>query len=188
MTTHYVDITLLPDPEFSRAHLLGALYDRLHLALVSGQHKDIGISFPGYSWHPRTLGDVMRLHGGQERLAAFTQPDWLRGMRDHVRLGSVASAPPDALHRTVRRRQFKTNVERLRRRRMRRKGETWEEAARAIPTTVAHHPQLPFAHLRSHSTGQIYCVFIELGDLQPNGQYGLFSSHGLSDKATVPWF
>ena len=25
MTTHYINITLLPDPEFSHAHLLGAL-------------------------------------------------------------------------------------------------------------------------------------------------------------------
>ena len=34
MTTHYIDITLLPDPEFSHAHLLGALLSKLHRVLV----------------------------------------------------------------------------------------------------------------------------------------------------------
>ncbi len=36
MTTHYINITLLPDPEFSHAHLLGALVAKLHRALVQG--------------------------------------------------------------------------------------------------------------------------------------------------------
>src|SRR2546427_3064350 len=34
MTSHYIDTTLLPDPEFSHAHLLGALVAKLHRALV----------------------------------------------------------------------------------------------------------------------------------------------------------
>ena len=45
MTTHYIDITLLPDPEFSHAHLLGALVAKLHRALVQGQTIDIGVSY-----------------------------------------------------------------------------------------------------------------------------------------------
>ena len=46
MTTHYIDITLLPDPEFSHAHLLGALLAKLHRALVQHGAGDIGTSFP----------------------------------------------------------------------------------------------------------------------------------------------
>ena len=42
MTTHYIDITLLPDPEFSHAHLLGALVAKLHRALVQGRLPTLG--------------------------------------------------------------------------------------------------------------------------------------------------
>jgi CRISPR-associated endonuclease Csy4 len=62
--------------------------------------------------------------------------DWLKGMRDHTQVGELLQVPANAQHRTVLRRQFKTNVDRLRRRRMQRKGETAEQAAAAIPDTV----------------------------------------------------
>ena len=42
MTTHYINITLLPDPEFSHAHLLGALVAKLHRALVQGRPPTLG--------------------------------------------------------------------------------------------------------------------------------------------------
>ncbi len=188
MTTHYVDITLLRDPETTPTQLLGALYDRLHLTLAAAHSDDIGVSFPGYATTPRTLGTVLRLHGSAAGLVSLAQPAWLRGMRDHVHLSAIVPAPPDALHRTVQRRQFKTSAERLRRRRMRRKGETAEQAAQAIPATVEREPTLPFVRLRSRSTGQTYCLFIALGPLRPEPQAGTFSRHGLSAIATIPWF
>jgi len=52
MTTHYINITLLPDPEFSHAHLLGALVAKLHRALVQGQTTDIGVSYQGVHKRP----------------------------------------------------------------------------------------------------------------------------------------
>lgn len=188
MTSHYLDLRLLPDPETAVAQLLGALYDRLHMTLVTNQRNDIGVSFPGYAIHPRTLGTVLRLHGTAAGLAALAGPDWLHGMRDHVRIGAITPAPPGAPHRTVQRRQFKTNAERLRRRRMRRKGETAEQAACAIPAAIERHPTLPFTRLHSHSTGQTYSIFIALGPLQPEPRAGNFSRLGLSPTATIPWF
>lgn len=122
MTSHYIDITLLPDPEFSPAHLLGARVAKLHRALVQLRAEHIGISFPGYSLRPRTLGDILRLHGTETELQSLMSQAWLQGMRDHVKVTGCVSVPPDAAHCVVQRRQFKTNVERLRRRRMRRKG------------------------------------------------------------------
>lgn len=188
MTTHYVDITLRPDPETSAPALLGALYDHLHLALVQQRRDDIGVSFPGYGTTPRTLGSTLRLHGREPTLQAFMQDDWLKGMRDHVRASAIAAAPATAQHRTVRRKQFKTNVDRLRRRRMKRKGETMEQARTAIPGSVTHRPNLPYVHLRSRSTGQSFCLFIALGPTLNEAVSGHFNSHGLSRGATVPWF
>jgi CRISPR-associated endonuclease Csy4 len=188
MTTHYIDIALLPDPEFSHAHLLSALMAKLHRALVQLQADDIGISFPHYSLQPRSLGDLLRLHGSPAALQRLMAQPWLQGMRDHVRVTAPAPAPLGTPHRAVRRRQFKTNVERLRRRRMKRKGETPEQATAAIPGSVERSPTLPYTQLRSTSTGQPFCLFIEQGPEQTNATPGSFNTYGLSTTATVPWF
>lgn len=188
MTTHYVDLRVIPDPETGTAQLLGGLYDRLHLALVQQRLDSIGVSFPGYSLSPRVLGNVLRLHGSEGDLQGLLQMDWLKGMRDHVRRTEIAAVPPGSPHRTVQRRQFKTNVDRLRRRRMRRKGETEQQAIETIPGTVERHPNLPYVHLHSRSTGQPFCLFILLGPLCPEAVPGPFNSHGLSGVTTVPWF
>lgn len=191
MTTHYIDITLLPDPEFSHAHLLGALVAKLHRALVQHGAGDIGTSFPQHisaPLHQRTLGSMLRLHGLPPALEALMAQDWLRGMRDHVTLAPLAAAPPDAPHRLVLRRQFKTNAERLRRRRMQRKGETAEQAAIAIPERVERRPDLPYVHLRSSSTGESFCLFIAHGSNLPTAVTGHFNTYGLGPHASIPWF
>lgn len=191
MTTHYINITLLPDPEFSHAHLLGALVAKLHRALVQGQTTNIGVSYPQHIGQPltkRTLGAVLRLHGTPEALQRLMGQDWLKGMRDHTQVGELLPVPANAQHRNVRRRQFKTNVDRLRRRRMQRKGETAEQAATAIPDTVERHPDVPFVQLRSSSTGQPFCLSVEHGPLEAQPVPGSFNAYGLSQEATVPWF
>jgi CRISPR-associated endonuclease Csy4 len=191
MTTHYVDITLLPDPEFSQAHLMGALVAKLHRVLAQGKSTTVGTSYPQHIQQPktkRTLGAVLRLHGTLVDLERLMGQDWLKGMRDHTNVGSIQPVPLDAQYRTVRRRQFKTSAERLRRRRMRRKGETAQQAAAAIPDSVERAPDLPFVHLHSSSTGQAFCLYIEHGPLQPQPVAGHFNTYGLADKATVPWF
>jgi len=191
MTTHYINITLLPDPEFSHAHLLGALVAKLHRALAQGQTTDIGVSYPQHIGQPlskRTLGAVLRLHGTLEALQRLMGQDWLKGMRDHTQVGELLPMPANAQHRTVRRRQFKTNVDRLSRRRMQRKGETAEQAAAAIPLGVERRPDLPFVQLRSSSTAQFFCLCVEHGPLQPQPVAGNFNAYGLGYEATVPWF
>lgn len=188
MTTHYIDLTVVPDPESGAPQLLGALYDRLHLALVQQGLESIGVSFPGYSLNPRSLGSKLRLHGSEASLRQLFTADWLKGMRDHVRMTDIAPAPADAPHRTVQRKQFKTNVERLRRRRMKRKGETAEEAREAIPYSVERTPSLPYLHIRSRSTAQPFCLFIAVGAPSPSAVPGNFNGYGLGGPATIPWF
>lgn len=188
MTTHYIDITVVRTPESGTPELLGTLYDRLHLALVQQRLDCIGVSFPGYSMAPRSLGTKLRLHGNDTSLQPLSSTDWLKGMRDHVRMTGITPAPADAPHRTVQRKQFKTNLERLRRRRMKRKGETAEQAREAIPSTVERTPNLPYVHVRSRSTGQLFCLFVALGPPHPTAVPGNFSRYGLGSFATVPWF
>lgn len=191
MTTHFTDITVLPDPNFSQAQLLSALVSKLHKALAQGKYNDIGVSFPKHVSDPvasRTLGNVLRLHSCHDSLARMMGQDWLRGMHDHIQLLSISKVPEGTLHRTVRRQQFKTNVQRLRRRRMMRKGETAEQAAAAIPEQVARKPDLPFVRLRSSSTGQAFWLFVEHGQLKEHPTQGAFNAYGLAQEATIPWF
>jgi CRISPR-associated endonuclease Csy4 len=76
----------------------------------------------------------------------------------------------------------------MRRRRMRRKGETAEQAAAAIPDSVERTPDLPYVQLRSASTGQPFCLFIEQKEGQGAAGQGGFNTYGLSLGASVPWF
>ena len=188
MTTHYIDIRLLPDPEFSHAHLFGALYAKFHRALVQLKATDVGVSFPLYRMQPRTMGDVMRLHGTRSALQRLMDTDWLRGMHDHVACTGVLSIPDQVKHRIVTRRQFKTNVERLRRRRMRRKGETEAQVVTAIPESVERQPELPYVQLRSASTGQTFRLFVLQGEVEEAPIDGDYNSYGLSMGGSVPWF
>jgi len=185
---HYLEIQLLPDPEFSAPMLMGALYSKLHRALVSLQSKRIGVSFPEYQRKPKSLGGVLRIHGDENALRHLQEMEWLKGMRDHSRVSAIQPVPAGASHIVVQRRQFKTNAERLRRRRMKRKGETHEQATQAIPDSVERKPDLPFLVLRSQSSGQAFHLFIDQGPLGSERVEGQFNCYGLSQSATVPSF
>jgi len=185
---HYLDIQLLPDPEFTEPILMGALYSKFHRALVTLEATDIGISFPKYQRKPKTLGTILRVHGKRAALDQLQAVDWLKGMRDHTAVTNIQAIPATSCHYSVTRRQYKTNAERLRRRRMKRKGESYEQVVQAIPDTIVRKPDLPFLTLRSSSTGQTFCLFIEQGASQEKPVDGVFNSYGLGIGATVPCF
>lgn len=184
----YIEVTILPDPEFGADMLLGALFSKLHRALAKLESEDLGVSFPGYQVKPRTLGQSLRVHGSAERLQQLEQSAWLQGMADHVSVTDVLAVPDTAEQVLVERKQFKTNAERLRRRRMKRKHETYEQALQAIPDSVERKPNLPYATLRSQSTGQSFQLFVEQTVHAEPSKRGQFNCYGLSQSATVPWF
>lgn len=185
---HYLEIKLRPDPEFAETLLMSALFSKFHRGLVELAAEDIGVSFPHYRSNPRSLGDVLRIHGASDRLNALMANGWLTGMHDHIHVSGVAAVPAVTEYRTVRRRQFKTNVERLRRRRMKRHGENYSQAAEKIPYSVQHHPKLPYVNVRSLSTGQTFSLFIEQVKAGEGLGKGSFNAYGLSKEAAVPWF
>ena len=186
---HYVDIQLRPDPDFSPPMLMGALFSKLHRALVALEAADIGVSFPKHTKSPRGPGDKLRLHGTLQGLNRLMEKGWLGGMYDHVAVSGIEPVPEqDVCYRVVRRRQPKTNAERLRRRRAKRHGESLEQAQAHIPDSVERASNLPFVNVRSLSTGERFSLFVEHGELQDNPQPGVFNRYGLSQGATIPWF
>jgi len=152
------------------------------------QTDGVGVSFPDYRRVAKTLGAVLRLHASEEALNTLMANDWLKGLLDYVKLIPITSVSVGADYRTIHRKQFKTNVDRLRRRRMKRKSETFEEVVKAIPDEVARSPDLPYIWMRSKSTQQCFCLFIGMGPTQKSPVSGRFSCYGLSSEATIPWF
>ncbi|HEC05893.1 MAG TPA: type I-F CRISPR-associated endoribonuclease Cas6/Csy4 [Thiolapillus brandeum] len=185
---HYIDITLLPDPEFSPNLLMNALFAKLHRGLVETGKNRIGVSFPQHDDTRPTLGPVLRLHGKVEDLSRLMRHNWLNGMRDHVHSNEISPIPPPKGFRNVYRVQAKSNPERLRRRYMKRHQADPKAAEEAIPDTVAEYLPLPWVTLGSHSTGQRFRLFIAHAPITGEATEGKFSHYGLSRNATIPWF
>lgn len=187
--SHYLDIHLRPDPELTPQHLLNGLYARLHRALVQLGSQDIGVSFPEHDDAKPTLGSKLRLHGPATSLQALETTPWLKGMLDYLKVSAIEPVPASARHRRVSRVQAKSSPARLRRRAMRRHGLDAQTAEQRIPDSAAEHLRLPFAMLGSRSTGQAsFPLFIRHGPLLGSPVLGTFSSYGLSQEATIPWF
>ena len=184
----YLDIRLLPDPEFPPNILMNALFSKLHRGLVRYGEGVIGASFPEVKDGQTGLGGRLRLHGNADHLRRFAEADWLAGMRDHIALDGPAPVPAGARHRIVRRVQVQSSPERLRRRLIARKGISQEEALAAFPDNCGEQLDLPFVIVTSRSTGQQFRLFIEHLAVQDHPQAGTFSAYGLSTRATVPWF
>lgn len=183
---HYLDIRLLPDPEFSAPMLMNALFAKLHRALAADASIDIAISFPGAT--VSHLGCVMRLHGSATRLTAHMAQSWLGGMRDHLEITAVAPIPATATPYLVRRVQAKSSAERLRRRYLKRHPETDSSSiVELIPDGVERQLTLPYLRINSSSSGQQFLLFIQQ-TLASEALEGDFNSYGLSSAATVPWF
>lgn len=187
---HYLDIKLLPDPEFPPTELMNALFAKFHRALVELKSTGIGVSFPGIGKDPkcRSLGDCLRLHGTLVDLHRLMESSWLTGMRDHTTLNGPTKIPANASHWRIRRVQTDSNPERLRRRLMKRKGLGEEEARQTIPKDSGKRLDLPYVTLKSKSTGQVFRLFIDQQASAKQKVEGLFNYYGLSRTATVPWF
>ena len=186
--THYLDIHLRPDPEFSAAHLLAALYAKLHRALARLEAGCVGVSFPGHGKSAHRLGDCLRRIGPADNLAGLMAQVWTSGIRDHVNVGNIAPVPATAQHRTLRRVQAKSNPERLRRRQMKRHGLTAAHTQQQVPDSVGERLDLPYIQMTSSSTGKTFRLFLSLGPPQATSAAGTFNSYGLSSGATIPWY
>lgn len=184
----YIELQLLPDPEFPATTLMNALFAKLHRGLANSGEVRVGISFPDVASKGAGLGSRLRLHGQAADLEKLMSLNWLQGMRDHLSCGSLSVVPANASYRVVRRVQAKSSPERERRRLIARKGISLEAAIQAIPDSAAQNLKLPYVVLASQSTQQQFRLFIDHRPLQEQATPGLFNAYGLSAEATIPWF
>jgi len=184
----YIELQLLPDPEFPSNMLMNALFAKLHRGLVGSGEGRIGVCFPDVEQKGIGLGARLRLHGTAADLERLMSANWLQGMRDHLACSPVNLVPANAAFRVVRRVQAKSSPERERRRLIARKGITAEAAVQAIPDSAAEMLRLPYLLLTSQSTQQQFRLFVEHLPVQKEAVKGFFSAYGLSSTGTVPWF
>lgn len=183
---HYLDIALLPDPEFPAPILMNALFSKLHRVLVQLENTEVGISFPKLG--ANSLGTCLRLHGPQAALSHLMGQPWLKGMRDHIEVSAVSPIPASTKHCRIKRVQSKSSVERLRRRYLQRHPETDpDQLVTLIPDSVEKKLSLPYLRLRSLSSGQDFLLFIRQSE-EVESSSGTFNTYGLSSSATLPLF
>lgn len=186
--SHFIDLRVRRDAEVTEQVVLDALFSRVHRNLARLGSRSIGVSFPGYSVTPRSLGTTVRLIGPRTELQQFAEGAWLGSVRDHVEVAALREVPAGAPPRSLRRVQVKSSPERLVRRQARRHGLD-EGAVRVRYAGLrAEQSRLPFLTIASASTGQRFRLILALGELAPRAIDGEFNAYGLSPTATIPWF
>lgn len=180
---HYIEIKILPDPEFPATTLMNALSNKLHKALVDLRSNSIGVSFPDYG---KTLGQRLRLHGAQQKLNELENCDWIGRMKDYCQSSAVLPVPEGIKHRTVSRQQ--DNMSEANLRRLIKRGSIDSAEVEAYKyKMVEQYQKGPYLELQSSKGGR-YRRYIVLGDLVDKEVVGEFNQFGLSKTATIPWF
>ena len=181
---HYVDIKVLPDPEFKETVLLSALFSKLHRALGQVAEGRVGVSFPEVK---ALLGGKIRLHGSQADLTKLMDTNWLQGLRDYCHQSEIKKIPEKVSYKTVRRVQAKSAHNK--RKRSIAKGWISEaEAIQSIPDTQQKVLSIPFLQIKSLSNGNPMRIYVEHSKSLENSVSGIFTSYGFSSVATIPWF
>lgn len=185
----YIEIRILPNPEFSATMLMSTLFAKLHQGFANLRSGAVGVSFPDIALEPPLgLGERLRLHGDKQQISQLMKVEWMTGLHDHTETSGLLYVPTNIRHRTFFRVQAKSSAERLRRRRIQRHGEDVETAAKAIPEHAIEQLRLPYVMLTSRSTGQRFPLFVNAGDLVDTAVAGKFGTYGLSRTVTIPWF
>ncbi len=189
---HYLDITLLPDAEANLGFLWQKVYQQIHLALVEnkvGENQSlVAISFPEYGSKIFPLGSKLRLLAEEASLLeSLNLPKWLNRLTDYCHYTSIKPTPDVKEYAVFRRKQFSSNVDRLARRRVKRKDETYEQALSHFEGFENEQSELPYINSQSLSGDKRFRLFIDKA-IKPNDVLGTFDCYGLSKTATVPWF
>jgi len=181
---YYIDLKLKPDAEMRENVLCNKVYTKLHKALFTMSITDIGVSFPNYTIK---LGDVLRIHGTQQRLEVLQAMKWLGGLSGYCAVGGILTIPEKVKFRTVSRIQSNMTEAKLRRL-IKRDSITPEEVKRYKAKMFSQGLDNPYVELESQSNGHLHRRFIHFGKISDVERLGVFDHFGLSKQATIPWF
>ena len=198
---YYIEVTLMENDQFSPYELWSQLYPQLHLALVEAKNSDnkvnIGFSFPQYRFHQDKgvgfIGTKLRLFAESEAdLKKLDIRRWLERLEDYVHVTSIREVPNDIKNYAIyKRKQVKTNAQRLARHRVKR-GDIGFDEALARYSNVVTTTNLPYIEMKSLSTSdqqskKRFKLFIEKQSAEKS-ETQVFSTYGLSSVSSVPEF
>ena len=184
----YFDLEAIPNPQIAQVDVVAQLMQQTH-ALLPQYLGRVGLSFPEYRAQ-KTLGKTIRFFDNDKDLrhlqsSIAANPKF----SNYCVVGEVQHTPeePEA-YACFARVQPKGNskLQRLKKRHQARG--TWtDELEQEIQSKYSANLKLPHVNLRSMSNGQKFILFVQK-EKKPLPVKGLFSSYGLSNTATVPWF
>ena len=198
---YYIEVTLMENDQFSPYELWSQLYPQLHLALVEAKNADnkvnIGFSFPQYRFHQDKgvgfIGTKLRLFAESEAdLKKLDIRRWLERLEDYVHVTSIREVPNDIKNYAIyKRKQVKTNAQRLARHRVKR-GDIGFDEALARYSNVVTTTNMPYIEMKSLSTSdqqseKRFKLFIEKQSAEKS-ETQVFSTYGLSSESSVPEF
>lgn len=205
MMKFYQEITLIDQAEISPYFIWSKLYSQLHLAFAEQKDADdkvnIGVSFPQYIFEEKAENQKAKINLGR-KLRLFTQSGedfkkldirkWLERLEDYVHISSIREVPSDIKSYAIyKRKQVKTNAQRLARHRVKR-GDIGFDEALARYSNVVTTTDLPYIEMQSLSTSdeqskKRFKLFIEKLPAEQS-EIQVFSTYGLSSVASVPEF
>ena len=201
----YQEITLIDQAEISPYFIWSKLYTQLHIALAKSKDTNdkvnIGVSFPQYIFEEKIEGKKAKVNLGKKlRIFAQNEVDlkkidlktWLDRLTDYVHMTSIREVPENVKGYAIyKRKQVKTNAQRLARHRVKR-GDIGFDEALARYSHVLTTTDLPYIQMLSLSTSdeqdkKRFKLFIEKYDAQKS-ETQVFSTYGLSSVSSVPEF
>jgi len=205
MMKFYQEITLIDQAEISPYFIWSKLYSQLHLAFAEQKDADdkvnIGVSFPQYIFEEKAENQKAKINLGR-KLRLFTQSGedfkkldirkWLERLEDYVHISSIREVPSDIKSYAIyKRKQVKTNAQRLARHRVKR-GDIGFDEALARYSNVVTTTDLPYIEMQSLSTSdeqskKRFKLFIEKLPAEQS-EIQVFSTYGLSSVSSVPEF
>ena len=201
MMKYYIEVTLIENPELVAYQLWSKLYTQLHIALAEMKNSDnkvnIGVSFPQYRFNQTKgvgfLGEKLRIFAQSEaELQTLDLKKWLDRLTDYVHMTSIREVPEKVKGYAIyKRKQVKTNAQRLARHRVKR-GDIGFDEALARYSNVLTTTDLPYIQMLSLSTSdeqdkKRFKLFIEKQSAQQSATH-VFSTYGLSSESSVPEF
>lgn len=206
----YQEITLIDQAEISPYFIWSKLYTQVHIALAEikddSDKVGIGASFPQYIFEEKVenkkvenqkarinLGNKLRLFAESEAdLKKLDIRKWLERLEDYVHITSIREVPSDIKGYAIyKRKQVKTNAQRLARHRIKR-GDIGFDEALARYSNVVTTTNFPYIEMKSLSTSdqqseKRFKLFIEKQPAEKT-KTQVFSTYGLSSVSSVPEF
>lgn len=201
----YIGITIQPNADIGHYFLWEKVFQQIHLGLVEIQDTNnvvpVGIAFPEYDAKNFSLGSKLRLFSETENLLQqFDANKWLSRLKDYAQITPILKVP-DKINAfsCYSRQQSKSSIERMARRRAKKKSVNFEVALEELQNRENKNRknqdlEIPFINMQSlsskknsNSPALRFRLFIEKQTVDTPLSKG-FNSYGLSAVSTVPEF